>query len=116
MARTLGLAQEASIHRFECFRFASLLGETARCALWSPRRVGRLRRPTRSAPSCWPVRYVRSMPTFDVVSEFDAQEVRNAVDQASREIGTRFDFKNTKSSIDLGEQEITLASNTEDRL
>jgi uncharacterized protein YajQ (UPF0234 family) len=56
------------------------------------------------------------MPTFDVVSEFDAQEVRNAVDQASREIGTRFDFKNTKSSIELGEKEITLASNTEDRL
>ena len=35
------------------------------------------------------------MPTFDVVSELDMQEVRNAVDQASREISTRFDFKNT---------------------
>jgi cyclic-di-GMP-binding protein len=31
------------------------------------------------------------MPTFDVVSELDMQEVRNAVDQASREIATRFD-------------------------
>ena len=37
------------------------------------------------------------MPTFDVVSELDMQEVRNAVDQASREISTRFDFKNTGS-------------------
>ena len=35
------------------------------------------------------------MPSFDVVSELDMQEVRNAVDQARREIGTRFDFKST---------------------
>ena len=40
------------------------------------------------------------MPTFDVVSEVDHQEVRNAVDQARREIDTRFDFKNTNSSIE----------------
>ena len=33
------------------------------------------------------------MPSFDVVSEIDAQEVRNAVDQAARELGTRFDFR-----------------------
>jgi cyclic-di-GMP-binding protein len=56
------------------------------------------------------------MPTFDVVSEVDLQEVRNAVDQARREIGTRFDFKNTSSSIDLGDDELTLHSSTEDRL
>jgi cyclic-di-GMP-binding protein len=56
------------------------------------------------------------MPTFDVVSEIDSQEVRNAVDQAAREIGTRFDFKNTNSSIELTDTEITLESNTEDRL
>ena len=56
------------------------------------------------------------MPTFDVVSEVEQQEVRNAVDQASREIGTRFDFKDTNSSIELTETEITLASSTEDRL
>lgn len=56
------------------------------------------------------------MPTFDVVSEIDSQEVRNAVDQTAREIGTRFDFKNTNSSIELAESEITLESNTEDRL
>jgi len=56
------------------------------------------------------------MPTFDVVSEVDDQEVRNAVDQARREVATRFDFKDTGSSIDLGENEITLHSATEDRL
>ena len=48
------------------------------------------------------------MPTFDVVSELDMQEVRNAVDQASREISTRYDFKNTGSSVELGEKTIEL--------
>lgn len=56
------------------------------------------------------------MPTFDVTSEIDLQEVRNAVDQASREASTRFDFKGTDSSIQLGEGEILLHSSTEDRL
>ena len=56
------------------------------------------------------------MPTFDVVSEVDMQEVRNAVDQATREVGTRFDFKNTDSTIELGENELVLRSSTEDRL
>ena len=56
------------------------------------------------------------MPTFDVVSEVDLQEVRNAVDQASREVSTRFDFKDTGSTIDLGDGEIQLQSSTEDRL
>lgn len=56
------------------------------------------------------------MPSFDVVSEIDQQEIRNAVDQASREIGTRFDFKGTDSSIELSDTEIKLASATEDRL
>ncbi len=56
------------------------------------------------------------MPTFDVVSEVDMQEVRNAVDQARREVATRFDFKDTGSTIDLGEGEISLHSSTEDRL
>jgi len=44
------------------------------------------------------------------------QEVRNAVDQANREAATRFDFKNTDSTIDLGENELVLRSSTEDRL
>ena len=56
------------------------------------------------------------MPSFDVVSEVDQQEVRNAVDQAQREITTRFDFKDTGSSIELGKDELVLRSNTEDRL
>jgi uncharacterized protein YajQ (UPF0234 family) len=56
------------------------------------------------------------MPTFDVVSEVDMQEVRNAVDQAKKEIATRFDFKDTGSSIDLSGQELELHSATEERL
>lgn len=56
------------------------------------------------------------MPTFDVVSEVDLQEVRNAVDQAAREIANRFDFKNTQSSLSLDDHTITMASLTEDRL
>ena len=56
------------------------------------------------------------MPSFDVVSEVDRQEVRNAVDQAQREIGTRFDFKGTDSSIELNDLVLTLRSVSEDRL
>ncbi len=56
------------------------------------------------------------MASFDVVSEVDRQEVRNAVDQAQREIGTRFDFKNTNSSIEQNELALTLRSVSEDRL
>ncbi len=56
------------------------------------------------------------MPTFDVVSEVDMQEVRNAVDQANREASTRFDFKGTDSSIELTDKEILLSSSTDDRL
>jgi cyclic-di-GMP-binding protein len=57
-----------------------------------------------------------TMPSFDVVSEVDHQEVRNAVDQAARELETRFDFKNTNSSIEQKELVLTLRTNTEDRL
>jgi uncharacterized protein YajQ (UPF0234 family) len=56
------------------------------------------------------------VPTFDVVSQVDMQEVKNAVDQASREVTTRFDFKNTDSTIELNDHEIRLHSATEDRL
>ena len=56
------------------------------------------------------------MPSFDVVSEVDHQEVRNAVDQAQRELATRFDFKGTDSSIEQTELVLTLRSSTEDRL
>ncbi|KAA0232355.1 MAG: hypothetical protein JJLCMIEE_00357 [Acidimicrobiales bacterium] len=56
------------------------------------------------------------MPSFDVTSQVDMQEVRNSVDQASREVATRFDFRNTGSSVELGDNEIVLRSATEDRL
>ena len=56
------------------------------------------------------------MPSFDTVSEVDLQEVRNAVDQAAREIANRFDFKNTQSSIELDDHTITMKSVSEDRL
>lgn len=56
------------------------------------------------------------MPSFDVVSEVDRQEVRNAIDQAQREIGTRFDFKNTDSSIEHQDLSLTLRTVSEDRL
>jgi uncharacterized protein YajQ (UPF0234 family) len=56
------------------------------------------------------------MPSFDVVSELDNQEVRNAVDQAQRELVTRFDFKGTDSSIELDGLIIKLNSASEDRI
>jgi uncharacterized protein YajQ (UPF0234 family) len=56
------------------------------------------------------------MPSFDVVSEIDHQELRNAVDQAQRELAQRFDFKNTDSSIEQKELVLTLRSVTEDRI
>lgn len=56
------------------------------------------------------------MPSFDITSEVDHQEIRNAVDQATREVVNRFDFKNTNSSIELDESSITLRSASEDRL
>lgn len=58
--------------------------------------------------------------SFDVVSEIDPQELRNAVDQAQREIGTRFDFKDTGSAVELGEEQgnlkLTVRSNTEQKV
>lgn len=56
------------------------------------------------------------MASFDVVSEIDMQEVRNAVDQAAREVANRYDFKDTNSSVELGDNEIRLATISEDRL
>ncbi len=56
------------------------------------------------------------MASFDVVSKVDMQEIRNAVDQASREIANRYDFRNTGSAVELGEGAINLRSSTEDRL
>jgi uncharacterized protein YajQ (UPF0234 family) len=56
------------------------------------------------------------MPSFDVVSEFDAHEANNAIDQANREVGTRFDFKGTGSKYVLEEQVVTLTSQADFQL
>ena len=56
------------------------------------------------------------MPSFDIVSEVDRQELRNAIDQAQRELANRFDFKNTDSSIDQAELVLTIKTSSEDRL
>ena len=56
------------------------------------------------------------MPSFDIVSQYDEQEVRNAVDQTEREINNRFDFKGTNSEIQLTDDSIQIESSTEDRL
>ena len=48
------------------------------------------------------------MPSFDVVSEVNIQEVRNAVDQANREVSTRFDFKGVDAEFEHNQSEITL--------
>ncbi len=57
------------------------------------------------------------MPSFDIVSKINQQEVKNAVDQVKREITTRYDFKGTDSEIDLKNQsEIYIESATHERL
>jgi len=56
------------------------------------------------------------VPSFDVVSDFDAHEAANAVDQANREVSTRFDFKGTGSKFELDQQVITLTSQSEFQL
>jgi hypothetical protein len=56
------------------------------------------------------------MPTFDVVSEVDMQEVRNAVDQAAREVATRFDFKGTGTTVELSGSAIELHTESDQRL
>jgi cyclic-di-GMP-binding protein len=50
------------------------------------------------------------MPSFDIVSEIDLHEVTNAVDQASREVGQRFDFKGTNAKFELKEAVVTLSA------
>ena len=58
--------------------------------------------------------------SFDVVSEVDLQEVRNAIDQAQREITQRYDFKNTGSAIELTDENnnpvVVIKSNTEQKV
>ena len=54
--------------------------------------------------------------SFDIVSEINWQELANAVDQAQREIATRFDFKGTKVSITMEDKELTLIADDEGKL
>jgi uncharacterized protein YajQ (UPF0234 family) len=56
------------------------------------------------------------MPSFDVVSEFDAHEATNAVDQANREVTNRFDFKGTGSKYELEHDVITLTTQSDFQL
>ena len=53
--------------------------------------------------------------SFDVVSDFDRQELVNALDQARREIATRYDFKGARAELELGKDEITLRADSETR-
>jgi uncharacterized protein YajQ (UPF0234 family) len=50
------------------------------------------------------------MPSFDIISEFDMHEATNAVDQASKEVTTRFDFKGTNSSVEMTEDKVVMIS------
>ncbi len=56
------------------------------------------------------------MPSFDVVSDFDAHEAANGVDQANREVTTRFDFKGTGSKFELDGQVIELTTQSDFQL
>jgi cyclic-di-GMP-binding protein len=56
------------------------------------------------------------MPTFDIVSEVDQHELTNALDQASREIGTRFDFKGVPASFEFKDNVITMTAEVEFQL
>ena len=56
-----------------------------------------------------------STVSFDVVSDFDRQELVNAIDQVRREIATRFDFKGTKAQVDLSDKELVVVTDSEMR-
>jgi len=56
------------------------------------------------------------MPSFDIVSDVDQVEVRNAVDQANKEIGNRFDFKGSDARIEIAEKALTLYADDEFKL
>ncbi|RDI44801.1 YajQ family cyclic di-GMP-binding protein [Aquicella lusitana] len=56
------------------------------------------------------------MPSFDIVSNIDQHEITNAVDQANREITTRFDFKDTNARLELNKDKITMIAPTDFQL
>lgn len=54
-----------------------------------------------------------SVSSFDIVSDFDQQELKNALDQVERELRTRFDLKDTKTTVELGDNILTINTDTE---
>ena len=56
------------------------------------------------------------MPSFDIVSNIDHHEIANAIDQANREVSTRFDFKDTNTRLELNKNQITLIAPTDFQL
>ena len=56
------------------------------------------------------------MPTFDIVNKLDRNEVTNALNQAVREIGTRFDFRGTETSVEETDEGIVIRANSEGRV
>ena len=56
------------------------------------------------------------MPSFDIVSEVDKNEVRNAVDQSNKEVSTRYDFKGSDARIESGDKTLTLFADSEFQL
>ena len=56
------------------------------------------------------------MPSFDIVSEVNQVEVRNAVDQTNKEVSTRFDFKGSDSRVEIGDKTLTLYADDEFKL
>lgn len=56
------------------------------------------------------------MPSFDIVSEVNKVEVRNAVEQANKEVSTRYDFKGSDARIETGDKELTLYADAEFQL
>jgi uncharacterized protein YajQ (UPF0234 family) len=63
-----------------------------------------------------PARLEVPMPSFDIVSEVNQVEVRNAVDQANKEIGTRFDFKGSDARVEIAEKALTLFADDDFKL
>jgi uncharacterized protein YajQ (UPF0234 family) len=60
--------------------------------------------------------YIVAESSFDIVSKIDRQEVDNALNQAAREIGQRFDFKNVGASISWSGEAVEMKANSEDRV
>jgi uncharacterized protein YajQ (UPF0234 family) len=56
------------------------------------------------------------MPTFDIVSEVDKQEIRNAVDQVNKEVNTRFDFKGSDARVEQADYQLTIFADDEFKL